>query len=62
MIEILCHDGAAAYCSAKQMELVRHLRDHLLTDREGDVSLAQLAAEHEISVSHLQKLLNDNPA
>ena len=49
-------DGAAAYCSAKQMELVRHLRDHLLTDREGYVSLAQLAAEHEISVSHLQKL------
>ena len=55
-------DGAAAYCSAKQMELVRHLRDHLLTDREGDVSLAQLAAEHEISVSHLQKLFNDNLA
>ena len=44
------------YCSAKQAELVRHLRDHLLTDREGYVSLAQLAAEHEISVSHLQKL------
>ena len=45
-----------AYCSAKQAELVHHLRDHLLTDREGYVSLAQLAAEHEISVSHLQKL------
>lgn len=44
------------YCSAKQVELVRHLRDHLLTDREGYVSLAQLAAEHDISVSHLQKL------
>ena len=26
------------------------------------VSLAQLAAEHEISVSHLQKLFNDNLA
>ena len=30
--------------------------DHLLTNREGYVSLAQLAAEHEMSVSHLQKL------
>lgn len=48
--------GAETYCSAKQAELVRHLRDHLLTDREHYVSLAQLAAEHEISVSHLQKL------
>lgn len=44
------------YCSAKQAELVRHLRDHLLSDREGYVSLAQLAKDHEISVSHLQKL------
>ena len=47
---------AGAYCSAKQAALIRHLRDHLLTDREDYVSLAQLAAEHEISVSHLQKL------
>jgi AraC-like DNA-binding protein len=28
----------------------------LLTNREGYISLASLAAEHEISVSHLQKL------
>lgn len=28
----------------------------MLTERDGYVSLAQLAAEHEISVSHLQKL------
>lgn len=48
--------AAEPYCSAKQTELVRHLRDHLLTNREGYVSLANLAAEHEISVSHLQKL------
>ena len=34
----------------------KHMRDHLLTDREGYVSLSQLAAEHEISVSHLQKI------
>ena len=49
-------ESGDSYCSAKQAELVRHLRDHLLTDRERYVSLAQLAAEHEISVSHLQKL------
>lgn len=45
-----------SYCSARQRELAHHLRDHLLTNREGYVSLAQLAAEHEMSVSHLQKL------
>ena len=44
------------YCSPKQLELIHHLRDHLLTDRENYVSLAQLAEEHDISVSHLQKL------
>ena len=49
-------NSANTYCSAKQVELVRHIRDHLLTDREHYVSLAQLAAEHEMSVSHLQKL------
>ena len=49
--------GAAdPYCSAKQVELVRHLRDRLLTDREHYVSLERLAAEHRMSVSHLQKL------
>ena len=44
------------YCSARQVALIRHLRDHLLTDRDNYVSLAQLAAEHQISVSYLQKL------
>ena len=44
------------YCSSKQTELAHHLRDHLLTNREGYVSLEQLAEEHGISVSHLQKL------
>ena len=39
-----------------QAELIRHIRDHLLTDREGYTSLSRLAAEHEMSVSHLQKL------
>ena len=45
-----------SYYSAEQTLLAHHLRDHLLTNREGYVSLAQLAAEHEMSVSHLQKL------
>ena len=44
------------YCSPKQLELVRHLRDHLLSDRTGRVSLPALAREHGLSVSHLQKL------
>lgn len=48
--------AADPYCSAEQTALAHHLRDHLLTNREGYVSLAQLAAEHAISVSHLQKL------
>lgn len=46
----------ASYFSSEQTKLAHHLRDHLLTNREGYVSLAQLAAEHEMSVSHLQKL------
>ena len=48
--------GMDSYYSAEQTLLAHHLRDHLLTNREGYVSLAQLAAEHAISVSHLQKL------
>lgn len=48
--------AADPYCSAEQTALAHHLQDHLLTNREGCVSLAQLAAEHAISVSHLQKL------
>lgn len=50
--------AADPYCSAEQTALAHHLRDHLLTNREGYVSLAQLAAEHAISVSHLQKLFS----
>lgn len=38
--------GADAYFPSEQTELAHHLRDHLLTNREGYVSLAQLAAEH----------------
>ena len=46
----------ADYCSAEQLRLARHLRDHLLSERGNYVSLAQLAEEHQISVSYLQKL------
>lgn len=48
--------GVDSYYSVEQNALAHHLRDHLLTNREGYVSLAQLAAEHDMSVSHLQKL------
>ena len=48
--------GTASYYSSEQTALAQHLRDHLLTNREGYVSLAQLAAEYDMSVSHLQKL------
>lgn len=44
------------YCSSEQTQLAHHLRDHLLTNREGYISLEQLAEEHGMSVSHLQKL------
>lgn len=44
------------YSSSKQAELICHIRDHLITNRDGYVSLAQLAAEHKMSVSHLQKI------
>lgn len=49
-------DAAADYCSAEHLRLIRHLRDHLISDRSGYVSLARLAEEHHLSVSHLQKL------
>lgn len=44
------------YCSAGQLKLARHFRDHLLTGRNGYDALASLAAEHQISVTYLQKL------
>lgn len=49
-------DREKMYCSVRQVELIRHLRDHLVMEREHYVSLAQLAAEHDVSVSHMQKL------
>ena len=49
-------ETGGTYCSQKQAELIRQLRDRLLTSREGYVSLEELAAGEGISVSHLQKL------
>lgn len=60
LLMLLCQipriEAENAYCSPRQLELIRHLRDHLLTDEGHVSSLAQLAAEHGISVSYLQKL------
>lgn len=44
------------FCVDGRFETHFSLRDQVLTDREGYVSLSQLAVEHDISVSHLQKL------
>ena len=49
-------EAAQEYCSAEQLRLIRHLRDHLLDNRSSYVSLAHLAKEHHISVTQLQKL------
>jgi AraC-like DNA-binding protein len=60
LLMLLCRipreNSTDSYYSAEQAELIHHLRDCLLTDRDAYVSLAKLAEEHEISVSHLQKL------
>lgn len=42
------------YLPKSQQQLVRHLRDHILTD-DGYTSLQQLAQDHGLSVSSLQK-------
>lgn len=51
---IHCAPAPQGYCSSRQMEIVRHLRDHLIS--EGYASLPRLAKEQGISVSRLQKL------
>lgn len=42
------------YCSSRQLEIIHHLRDHLLS--EGYEALPWLAQEHRMSISHIQKL------
>jgi AraC-like DNA-binding protein len=44
-----------SYLPREQVELIRHLRDHIISDSENYLSLQSLAEEHEISVSSLQK-------
>lgn len=56
LTRIPCNEQKRVYYSSKQLEVIRHLRDHLLTDRDSYTSLSRLAAEHHISVSHLQKI------
>ena len=51
---IHCTPAPQEYCSLRQLEIIRHLRDHLIS--EGYTSLPRLAQEHGLSVSHLQRL------
>lgn len=44
------------YFSKSQVELVKHLRDHITSDPDCYSSVEQLAAEHQISVTQLQKV------
>lgn len=46
---------AEAYLPRGQEKLIRHLRDHIVSDELHYSSLEELAAEHGISVSFLQK-------
>ncbi len=54
LARIPCAPALRGYCSSRQMEIIRHLRDHLLS--EGYAALPRLAEEHGMSVSHLQRL------
>lgn len=46
---------AATYLPRGQEKLIRHLRDHIVSNELHYVSLESLATEHDISVSYLQK-------
>ena len=45
-----------SYFPKSQVELVKHLRDHIISDPTCYSSIEQLAAEHQISISQLQKV------
>lgn len=45
-----------SYFPKNQVELVKHLRDHIISDPDCYSSVEQLAAEHQMSVSQLQKV------
>ena len=44
------------YYPKSQAELVKHIRDHIISDSTNYSSIEQLAAEHQISVSQMQKV------
>lgn len=55
LAELPLEPREAAYLPRGQVELIRHLRDHLLSGNAAYDTLESLAAEHHISVSYLQK-------
>lgn len=60
LTRILRSECGARCCSSRQIEVIQHIRDQVLADREHYTSLSQLAAEHHISVSQMQKLFKQN--
>lgn len=57
MLMRMPRDGAdAAYQTAEQVALARHLREHLIRNQADYVSLEHLAREHHLSVSRMQQL------
>ncbi|MDD4849970.1 MAG: AraC family transcriptional regulator [Gemmiger sp.] len=46
----------ALYLPQSQLELIRHLRDHIVSDYTNYSTVAHLAAEHGVSVSWLQRM------
>ncbi len=47
------------YLPGGQVELVKHIRDHMITDSEGYSSTEQLAREHGMTSAQLQKLFRE---
>ena len=46
----------SAYVPRSQVELVQHIRDHIVSDRSSYSSVEQLAREHGLSVTQLQRV------
>lgn len=47
------------YYPKGQIDLVKHVRDHIISDNENYISIEQLAREHGISPPQLQKLFRE---
>lgn len=52
-------DRRDCYHSRKQVELVKNIRDHMITDSDYYSSVEQLAKDHGLSVPQLQKLFRE---